>query len=77
MPVYAFITHGTKAEKKTINPLAFNPTPIHMIVIGIQDTGGIGRRISNMGLINLSNPLYHPINRPNGIPIIIANKNPV
>ena len=49
IPVYALITQGTNAEKNTINAFAFNPNPIQIIVIGIQDTGGMGRKISKTG----------------------------
>ena len=60
------MTQGTKAEKKTINAFALSPTPIQIMVMGIQDTGGIGRRISKIGRIKLSKPLNHPINSPRG-----------
>ena len=57
MPVYALITQGTKAEKNTINALACRPIPIQMMVSGIQETGGMGRRISKMGR-NENNKTY-------------------
>ena len=77
MPVYALITQGTKAEKNTINALACRPIPIQMMVSGIQETGGMGRRISKMGRINLSNPRNQPIKSPRGIPMTIASRKPV
>ena len=60
-----------------MNAFARIPIPSQRMVSGIQEIGGIGRRISNNGVMNLLNPVYQPISSPTGTPVTIARRNPV
>jgi hypothetical protein len=63
---------GKKAPMKIMKDCEIKPSPKKTKAIGIHAKGGIGRKISIIGLKIDSTFLESPINNPKGTAIIVA-----
>src|SRR3569623_383869 len=75
-PPRTFITIVKKAPRKVTNAMDNSWLGQKMIDAGTQANGGIGRNISKEGKTRPLNVLFTAMNRPRGIPITMAAKNP-
>ena len=62
------MTNGTKVPINTSSTFGNSPMPNHMITMGIQAMGGMGRMTSNMLPKNALHFLFHPMRMPKEIP---------
>jgi hypothetical protein len=76
-PAWELMTQGTKAATKIMKAFATNPTPSHKMLSGIQAMGGTGLISSKSGCATASIPRYHPMHNPRGVPMPIADTNPI
>ena len=64
------------APRKMTKPIESSCVGQKMIAAGTQASGGTGRRISNTGKVTSWNTRLVAMARPNGMPMIIAARNP-
>ena len=62
------MTNGTKVPMNTSSTFGNSPMPNHMITMGIQAMGGMGRMTSNILPKNALHFLFHPMRMPKEIP---------
>src|SRR6185437_213853 len=72
----AVTVRGRNDAKKIRNIAAISPTPNHKMLIGIQASGEMGRRIWINGFSAIPGRLYQPNARPNGTAKIEAPRKP-